>query len=304
MESRKHSLLIVDDEKSSILALTNILGTEYTVYAAKNGSEAMEVAKNLLPDIILLDIIMPDVDGYEVITTLKNTEETKAIPVIFISSLCDATDEEKGLALGASDYISKPFSPAIVKLRVRNQIEMLNHIDTIKRLAMIDQVTGIFNRRGFEERMRLEWGRAIRNKTPLSALILDIDDLKKYNDSYGHQQGDMILRAVASVFVNEIKRVSDFVARLGGDEFVIILVDANSCGALAFAEHVRKNVERIKVPFHDGRTTNVTISIGINTQVPTLGSSMDQFLSDADDALYTAKKEGKNMVCRHDSFEE
>ena len=300
METKKNSLLIVDDEKSNILILRQILGQEYTIYAAKNGYEAIEVANERLPDVILLDILMPGMNGYEVITALKNSNTTRYIPVIFVTALNEVKDEEKGFLLGAADYINKPFSPAIVKLRVQNQIKMLNYINTITRMGMTDQLTDLPNRRSFEERMHMEWNRAIRDKTSLSILIIDIDRFKHYNDTYGHQQGDLVLKIVSGVFINEIKRLADFVARFGGEEFVVILANTESDGAVEVAEHIRKSVENTKIPLQDGQATSVTVSVGVNTTTPTSDCSMEEFLAYADSALYTAKKEGRNRVCRYE----
>ena len=300
MEIKKNSLLIVDDEKSNIVLLRQILGKEYTVYAAKNGPEALEVASERLPDVILLDILMPGMNGYEVISALKNFTLTRTIPVIFITALNDPKDEEKGLLLGAADYINKPFSPAVVKLRVQNQIKILNYINIIKRMGMTDQLTDLPNRRSFEERIRMEWNRAIRDNTPISVLILDIDRFKQYNDTYGHWQGDVALKTVAKVLMYETKRLSDFVARMGGEEFVVILANTDALGAFEVAENIRKNIESTQIPLEDGQTNTITVSIGVNTQIPTLGSSIDEFLGYADSALYTAKREGKNRVCRYE----
>jgi len=300
VEIKKNSLLIVDDEKSNIVLLRQILGKEYTVYAAKNGPEALEVASERLPDVILLDILMPGMNGYEVISALKNFTLTRTIPVIFITALNDPKDEEKGLLLGAADYINKPFSPAVVKLRVQNQIKILNYINIIKRMGMTDQLTDLPNRRSFEERIRMEWNRAIRDNTPISVLILDIDRFKHYNDTYGHWQGDVALKTVAKVLMYETKRLSDFVARMGGEEFVVILANTDALGAFEVAENIRKNIESTQIPLEDGQTNTITVSIGVNTQIPTLGSSIDEFLGYADSALYTAKREGKNRVCRYE----
>ena len=300
METKRSSLLIVDDEKSNIVLLRQILSPEYTIYAAKNGPDAIEIANELLPDVVLLDILMPGMNGYEVISALKSSNMTRTIPVIFISALNDPKDEEYGLLLGAADYIHKPFSPAIVKLRVQSQIKMLNYISTIKRMGMTDQLTGLPNRRSFEERIRLEWNRATRDNTPLSVLLLDVDKFKDYNDTYGHWQGDVALKTVSRIFLHEIKRLPDFVARIGGEEFVIILTNTDSMGAFEVAERIRKSVENTQISLSDGRTHAMTISIGLNTRIPTLDSSLDEFLGHADSALYTAKREGRNRVCRYE----
>ncbi|MCL2122761.1 MAG: diguanylate cyclase [Desulfovibrionaceae bacterium] len=294
---KKNSLLIVDDEKSNILALTRILSPEYAIHAAKNGQDAIEAAAEHVPDVILLDILMPEMDGYEALAALKGSEKTRAIPVIIVTGLDSPEDEEKGLALGAADYISKPFRPASVKLRIQNQIKMLNYIDTIKELSFIDQLTGIPNRRSFDERLRLEWGRAIRTEAPISILILDLDNFKSFNDTYGHMQGDMVLQTVAKLFAHKLKRAVDFIARWGGEEFIALLANTDWSGALDVADGMRMHVENAVIPLDNGQSTKITVSIGINSQTPALSDSIGDFIRHADKALYTAKKEGRNRVC-------
>jgi diguanylate cyclase (GGDEF)-like protein len=296
-DCKKNSVLIVDDEESNIMALTHILGSDYTVCAAKDGQDAIEVAEELSPDIILLDVIMPDMDGYAVIKALKNLEKTMDIPVIFITGLSEAEDEEKGLVLGAADYISKPFSPAIVKLRINYHLKMLDQLHTIEMLSLIDQLTSIPNRRGFDKQMKMEWSRAIREKTPLSFLIMDVDKFKVYNDTYGHQQGDFVLRKVAHTVEQTLNRPADFAARWGGEEFVVLLPNTDATGALNIAEQIRLNISEVIIPCADGAETKVTISIGANTIIPEVNSSCDNFVSEADKALYRAKETGRNRVC-------
>ena len=298
-EAKKRSLLIVDDDKSGTMVLTHILSPEYIIHAAENGQDAIAAAKKHTPDAILLDILMPEMNGYEVLAALKGSDETRAIPVIIITGLDNAEDEEKGLTLGAADYISKPFSPAIVKLRVQNQIRMRNYIQAIESLSSIDPLTGIPNRRSFDERLHLEWGRALRTGTPISVLLFDLDNFKNYNDTYGHMQGDVMLRAVANIFAQELKRAVDFVARWGGEEFIALLAHTDAYGATEIAERMRMQIENAVIPLTDGRATKATVSIGINSQVPMPNDSVDDFVRHADKALYTAKAEGKNRVCRH-----
>ena len=216
MSTTKKSILVVDDESSNIMALTHILGPDYTIYAAKNGQNAIATAEKHLPDLILLDILMPDMNGYAVITALKNRERTKRVPVIFITGLSNAGDEEKGLALGGADYITKPFSPAIVRLRVQNQMLMLDQLRTIERLSMTDPLTALPNRHSFEIRFAAEWGGAQREHIPISILSVDLPEFNAYKHTYGHQQGDAALQMVAKVLSSELKRPSDFVARWGG----------------------------------------------------------------------------------------
>ena len=296
-EVKKNSVLVIDDEGSNIMALTHILSSDYIVYAAKNGQKGLEAAEKYLPDVILLDIIMPEMDGYAVISLLKNSEKTRDIPVVFITGLSNQADEEKGLSLGAADYISKPFSPAIVKLRVRNQIRMLNQLRIIEQVSMIDQLTSIPNRRGFDSRMDMEWIRAIRENTLISVLIMDVDKFKVYNDTYGHQQGDVCLQTVAKTISRSLNRPGDFAARWGGEEFVVLLPGTDINGALKIAERIRKNISEVVICCADGTDTTVTISIGVKTQAPSLDSSRLNFINEADKALYKAKETGRNRVC-------
>ena len=296
-EPRKNSVLIVDDESINITALTYILSNDYTIYAAKNGLNAIKAAEKYLPDVVLLDIIMPEMDGYAVMSALKNSERTYTIPVIFITGLNNISDEEKGLKMGAADYIIKPFNSSIVKLRVQNQIKMLNHLRIIEQISMIDPLTKISNRRGFNKRMDMEWNRAIRESSMISILILDIDFFKSYNDTYGHQQGDEALVAVVKTIQQSLNRPSDYSARWGGEEFVVLLPNTDFSGAINIAERIRGNISKMVIPCADDTETKVTVSIGVKTQIPQQDSSCECFIADADKALYQAKNSGRNRVC-------
>ena len=295
--AQKRSILVVDDENSNIMVLSHILSPDYTVYVAKNGKNAIHAAEKYLPDIILLDIIMPEMDGYAIIAALKESEKTRDTPVIFITGLNNADDEERGLTLGAVDYIIKPFSPAIVKLRVRNQIKMLDQYNMIERLSMLDQLTELPNRRSFDNRLHVEWGRAMREQEPISILLMDVDRFKKYNDTYGHQQGDIALQSVAGNIQAALKRSCDFAARWGGEEFIALLPNTCLGGALEIAEQIRGNIENMEIPFPSGTATKVTISIGVHTWKRGSAETITGFISKADEALYTAKKTGRNRVC-------
>jgi diguanylate cyclase (GGDEF)-like protein len=319
MDVKKNSILIVDDEIINQIALTQILCDEYTIYTAVNGKIGIEMAKELLPDIILLDIIMPEMDGYETLAEIKRTEELKNTPVIFISGLTSDDDEEKGLSLDAADYIKKPFKNTVVKMRVKNQVQIVNHLRTIECLSLMDQLTNIPNRRSFDYRMKILWKQAIRDKTPISLLMMDLDRFKKVNDDYGHQQGDVVLRTVAEVLTQSLRRPNDFAARWGGEEFIVILPNTPIEGALEVAENIRKNVENTIIPrvkFQPGNQAadenlyeikpdgselcypgmNITISIGITSLIPGLKNSSDSFIYNADKALYLAKDAGRNRV--------
>ncbi|MCL2441157.1 MAG: diguanylate cyclase [Treponema sp.] len=296
MMEKKNSLLIVDDESANLKVLTYILGEDYTIFTSTNGKNAVEKVKEFRPDLILLDILMPDMDGYQTLEEIKKCEELRKTPVIFITGLDSDEDEEKGLSLDAVDYITKPFSPAIVKLRVRNQIQIVNQIETIERLSMIDQLTNIPNRRSFDERLKMEWKQAVRENTPISLLIMDLDNFKNINDIYGHLQGDMVLQAIAEIFIHSFNRPGDFAARWGGEEFVVLMPNTCIKGALEVAERIRQEVENTLFPSLDKSELKITISIGVNSIIPALESSVDAFISSADKALYAAKQTGRNKV--------
>ena len=294
-KTSRYSILIVDDEVSNIITLSDILEPDYDVSVLKDGRDVLDTVKSDMPDVILLDIVMPEMDGFEVIKALKKSKLTKEIPVIFITGLDDIEAEERGLVLGAADYIAKPFHEPIVKLRVKNQVKMLDQLRTILRLSMHDQLTGLPNRRNFETRMSYEWSRAQRERTPLSLLMIDVDNFKLYNDTYGHQQGDTALVSVVNAFAQALKRPGDFAARWGGEEFIILLPNTEAGGAMEVAEHVRKSVESTEIPGE--QVTKVTVSIGIDTWTYGQESSIDNLISSADTALYEAKHSGRNKVC-------
>jgi len=293
---KKNSLLIVDDENTNLKVLTHILGHDYTIFTATNGASAIEKAREYKPDLILLDILMPEMNGYDTLTQMKKCEDIQKIPVVFITGLSSDEDEEKGLTLEAADYITKPFSSMIVKLRVRNQIQIINQLRTIEHLSLIDQLTNIANRRSFDDRLQMEWKQAIREHTPISILLIDVDNFKKLNDTYGHQQGDVVLKTISAIFPMSFKRPGDFAARWGGEEFVVLLPNTSMDGAKDIAEKIRSDIEKAEIPCKDGTIVKVTVSIGVNSLIPEQNSSVDTFISHADDVLYLAKNSGKNRV--------
>jgi len=293
----KNRILIVDDDTSTLMELASILKTEYKIFTVKDGASALELVNDSLPDLILLDVVMPDMNGFEVLGKLKKNDRTREIPIIFITGTTDRDAEIKGLTEGAVDYVHKPLNETLVKLRVRHQIQLLNQFRKIEHLSMSDQLTSLPNRRSFEMKISEEWDRAIRDQSPISVMMVDIDHFKKYNDTYGHQQGDVVLIAVADMFRKALKRPADFCARWGGEEFIMLLPNTNPRGALEVAEMVREMAEEMKIPASDGSITQITISIGVNTHMPGQGSTIDKFVSWADMALYSAKNRGRNKVC-------
>jgi diguanylate cyclase (GGDEF)-like protein len=291
----KNSLLIIEDSTLVIASLTGILETDYTIFTAATGAEGIKAARDFLPDVIISGIMMPDMDGYNLLTILKEIDFLKKTPVIFITGSRRVTDEEKGLTLGCADYITKPFSNNIVKLRIKKQIDTLRYIRTLESLSTIDRLTRLPDRNYFEERLRSEWNRAIRLHSSISAFVAEIDHLKIFYDTYGPDFGDIAVQTVAKLVGSATRRPADFVARWNEDEFVVLLPETDLEGAFVVAEQLRLQIEKTPVPIPNGKTTHVTVSIGVNTRVVVAGT-IEDFVDNMDDALLSAKKEGRNRV--------
>ena len=293
----KYKILIVDDEASNLAVLNRILSAEYTIYTAKSGESALRHVFQEQPDLILLDIVMPGMNGFEVLSRLKSDFTTRHIPVIIISGLTGENDEEKGLLLGAVDYITKPFKIAIVRARIKTHTQIVHQIRMIERLGLYDSLTDMPNRRNFDAHVEMEWKRSFREKKYISFLMLDVDKFKMYNDAYGHPQGDMLLKIVAKIFIAATRRPADMAARLGGEEFGIVLPDTNLEAALAIAEDIRAAVEVARIPtIDDSFITSTTISIGVASCEPSDSGSVQKLIAKADENLYTAKNSGRNKV--------
>lgn len=293
----KKTILIVEDETINLNMLTSILRDEYTLILEKSGIKALTRAEQQLPDLILLDIMLPDLDGYSVITALKNNDRTKEIPVIFISALKEVSDEEKGLMLGAVDYIIKPYNAAIIKARVRTHMKLVTQRQLLERIAMLDGLTEIPNRRSFTERFSQEWERALRNQKPLSLIVADVDYFKQFNDHYGHGMGDVALKQIAIAFAGALQRPADFTARIGGEEFAVLLPDTDESGAQAVAEKIREAIEVLAIKHDYSPTAQViTISMGGITVIPNSNLLQVKMFEGADNMLYQAKNKGKNQV--------
>ncbi len=290
-------VLIVDDVADNIRVLATMLSpARYEIYVATRGEKALEQVKRIPPDLILLDVNMPDMDGHEVCRQLKGDPDTQSIPIIFVTSASDETEEAYGLELGAADYIQKPTHPAIVRARVKNHILLKQQKDQLLRLSIIDGLTGIANRRRFNEVFPPELERTQRQSQPLSLIMCDIDHFKQYNDHYGHQAGDDCLMRVAQMLAAKLQRAGDFVARYGGEEFVIILPATDEQAALLIAERMRNTLETECIE-HAGHTHGfVSMSFGVSTRLPESELTKEQLLRNADEALYLAKGNGRNRV--------
>ncbi|UQB43445.1 diguanylate cyclase [Thiomicrospira microaerophila] len=296
--AQKGRLLIVDDQPSNLKVLANGLKGEYLIQAADCGEKALQLAERIpQPDLILLDIVMPEMDGYAVIKALKNNPKTQAIPVVFVTALDGTSNEQKGLELGAVDYIAKPFKMPVVKARVRSQVLLKHKTDLLDRESHIDGLTGIANRRQFDEKLQIEGQRLMRNHQPLGVIMVDIDFFKPFNDNYGHGKGDECLVKVAQALQRVFRRPADLVARYGGEEFVAILPETNRRGVQMMAEKMRQAVWDLNFAHgYSAVDSRVTVSLGgISREVDTL-EEVKELLKYADQALYQAKAQGRNQV--------
>jgi len=290
------TILVVDDQPANIMVLGEALKNDYQVKLATNGLKGLEIASSdNPPDLILLDIVMPGINGYDVCIKLKQDLHTQKIPVIFITAKDQEEDETKGLDCGAVDYITKPFSLPIVKARVKTHLELKKHRDILEDLSTLDGLTGIPNRRKFDEQIELEWKRSVRESIPLSLIMIDIDYFKLYNDNYGHGTGDECLRKVAKTLSIAAKRPADFIARYGGEEFSCILPGADISQADIFATLLRKNIVELAITHEYSLASDVvTISLGVASVIPTTSKSYLSLIECADKSLYKAKSQGRN----------
>lgn len=298
---RKLKLLVVDDQPLNIQALYQAFAGDCQVYMATSGEQALTLCQERQPDVVLLDVVMPGMDGYEVCRRLKSELATRDIPVIFITAHNDEAAETRGLDVGAVDFIAKPINPRTVRARVRTHATLKLQTDLLRSIVFVDGLTGVFNRRHFDERLEAEWGRAIRNKTGLSLLMIDVDHFKAYNDRYGHQAGDACLREVAMVLRRCIKRSGDIIARYGGEEFACILPETEPDAVMLLArmieQRVREDIAAPGDPQGPGRA--VSISIGVALKPPDLDArrhAATDLLALADQLLYAAKAAGRACV--------
>jgi len=298
MKEMRNSVLIIDDDIVNLRALVEILSEEYTVYAERDGRKCLEAAARIKPDLILMDVLMPGMGGFELIKALKSDEQTKNIPIIFVTGLTNADDEVAGFDLGAVDYIVKPYSEHVVRKCVNHQMRIINLLYEVQRLETTDALTGIGNRRYFSKLLLQEWEQARRQQEPLSFLILNIDDFKKFNDIYGYSNGDLALKSIAETINKRVKQATDKGARWGGGEFAVIFPNTELSGAIKVAEEIREAIENTAFTLDGERTGKVTVSIGVHSYVPERveNYSAAAFVSDTGKALLYAKKHGKNCV--------
>ncbi|HXU94779.1 MAG TPA: diguanylate cyclase [Gallionella sp.] len=291
-------ILIVDDERININILNSLLKTDYRIMAATGGEQAIKAAVDGQPDLILLDILMPGMDGHLVCRKLKSNPATRAIPIIFITAMGDVENETMGFALGAVDYISKPFNNAVVKARVGVHLRLKRQNDMLESLASMDPLTSVPNRRAYDQAREEEWRRCQREKQPISFIMIDVDHFKPYNDNYGHGAGDECLVRIAKAIDNCIHRPGDMLARYGGEEFAAIMSGTHSVGARQMAQQFHAAVAELAISHaHSSVAPHVTLSVGVATTVPTDEVTPEQLSEAADKMLYQAKESGRNMTC-------
>lgn len=295
--TEKAVVLIVDDEIANIEIMNAILEDEFEVCFATSGEEALKVAKAVLPDLILLDVIMPGIDGYEVCRRIKKEPMLADVPLVFSTGLGDEDAEALGLELGAIDYITKPVQPAILRARVRNHVELKQLRDRLAKMAVTDALTGLSNRRHLEQVLQTETARLSLTNDWLSFIMLDIDFFKSFNDAYGHPVGDRCIAMVAAALNRAVRLTANVSARYGGEEFACVLPQVDPETALEVAADIQTQIRSLEIPHTASSVSpHVTVSVGIASARCAPGMTPDLWVQSADAQLYVSKSEGRNRI--------
>lgn len=316
-------IVIVDDSDTSRMLLTGILRSAgyMDLLTARSAHEALEQLEMACEgeccptvDLVLMDINMPGIDGIKATRMIKEHPAFRDIPIIIVTVSDEMETLEKAFEAGAIDYINKPVNSAEMLVRVRSALRLKLEMDQrkarereleeltrkLQELSNQDGLTGVANRRCFEDILQIEWLRARRESSPISLLMIDIDFFKPFNDTYGHLQGDVCLIAIATAIRNSLKRPADLVARYGGEEFAAILPHTDAKGAQTIAETIMTNVDNLGVD-HEASSisSRVTVSIGATTTIPDHDLDQQSLIEAADAALYEAKRDGRNCFRAH-----
>lgn len=295
--SSQARILIADDTPYNLKVLSAVLSQQnYHLITAHNGLETLKLAVTDAPDLILLDIMMPGMDGIEACQRLKQDPNTCDIPIIFLTAKSEDNDIIRGLELGAADYITKPFNPKILLARVKTHLSLRQKTKELQEFAHKDGLTLIANRRRFDHYLETEWQRCLRAQTPLSLIMIDIDFFKNYNDAYGHLQGDEILKLTAKTLEKVLEGTPYLVARYGGEEFAIVLSNTTLEEALHIAAKAHVEIANLNIVHQNSILKKLTASFGIATLIPNEHNSIKDLISMADAHLFKAKENGRNCI--------
>lgn len=289
-------ILIIDDIRLHAAQLKSILEDVYEITIAQTAEEGLAYAGTGDFSLILLDVVMPGMDGFTLLKKLQEELATQSVPVILITSLSAIEDEQHGLTLGAVDYITKPFHPLIVKARVNTHIKLYNYRRQAERQSKTDQLTGVANRRQHDHYSAIRWNEAYRLHVPFSICMFDIDRFKAFNDTFGHPAGDKVITTVAQAISAHMQRNTDFFGRYGGEEFVGFNVGSNLDRTFKHMKKIRQEIEDLHIPHDPSVSEWVTVSIGGVTVIPKEKDMYDSYLKMADNMVYEAKKQGRNRV--------
>ncbi|MDH1314861.1 diguanylate cyclase [Shewanella xiamenensis] len=293
-------VLIIDDDSTVVMALYAVLNKMARIRFAGSAKQAYQMIRDLPPDLILLDVELPDGNGVDVCIKLKAEDVTQNTPILFITSKIEIGFEEKVFDAGGADYILKPLKPRVVAARVNTHLAYHFALVQLSKLAHTDGLSGLPNRRSLDEQLEIEFRRARRNKEPLSVIMCDIDEFKKYNDFFGHLAGDDCIKTIGEVLKNTIKRPADMVARYGGEEFVLILPNTDRLGTENIIVSLMSRIEKLAMPHSPtAKFPFITVSYGITTMEPAScdfnNITPNELLIAADKALYRAKHQGRNQ---------
>jgi diguanylate cyclase (GGDEF)-like protein len=325
------TILIIDDNPTNLrLAVNYLEESGFIVLVAQDGESGLKRAKYACPHLILLDVLMTGIDGFETCRQLKADAQTKEIPVIFMTCLLNTEDKVKGFGVGAVDYVTKPIQLEELLARINThlriqlltqQLQKQNQLlqqqalelqiarreaetayHELQRLANLDSLTQVANRRRFDQHLSQEWQRLAREKAPISLILCDIDYFKRYNDCYGHQAGDNCLKQVAQAIARVIKRPGDLVARYGGEEFAVSLPNTSADGAIRVAQLIHSEIRLLHLPHAQSDVSAyVTVSSGISSQIPNQELQVEFLIAAADRSLYVAKQQGRNTFSLYDA---
>ncbi|MEA3467887.1 MAG: diguanylate cyclase [Thermodesulfobacteriota bacterium] len=302
MKNKGDKILVIDDQPANLEVLVSFLtDRNFNVRIAENGKWALQVLETYQPDIIILDVMMPEMDGFETCRRIKSNKDTADIPVIFMTALDSIQDKVTGFEAGGVDYITKPFQHVEVLARVnahvalrKQKMKLEQQKELLKMMSITDDLTGLFNRRHMTTILEREFGRCQRYGTDLSCLLVDLDHFKRINDTYGHVFGDVVLREFSQSLARSI-RATDSAFRYGGEEFLILLPQTDINGAIRIGENIRRRAENTQIEFRN-ISARVTLSGGISSFYQNHPRTSKEMITFSDTALYKSKKAGRNRM--------